>query len=91
MRVVVCAANECEGKIVLGVRHFDKLMCDQIESLGRNGWNPMPEKWRQGFIDQHGVFMDRVEALEVAINAGQVNTRRPKGQPENILFSEDLY
>jgi hypothetical protein len=45
----------------------------------------------QGFIDQYGVFMDRKEAYAVASAAGQINTRRPKGYPEYMLFSEDLY
>jgi len=44
----------------------------------------------QGFVDQHGVFMDRKEALDVATAAGQINTRRPKN-PGDWLCSEDLY
>lgn len=52
---------------------------------------PNPSAWEQGFIDQRGVFMDRREALIVAAEAGQIDTWRPKTQPEHILFSEDLY
>lgn len=29
--------------------------------------------------------------MKIAIEAGQVNTRRPKCDPEDELFSEDLY
>lgn len=89
-RVVVCAANMCEDVIVLGARHFDELMHSQIKARGAAGWNPMPSAWKQGFIDQHGVFMDRKEALQVATDAGQIGLHRPKN-PGEWLCSEDLY
>lgn len=43
----------------------------------------------QGFIDQHGVFMDRREAANVAADAGQLH--RYGGAKPEVLFSEDLY
>ena len=47
-------------------------------------------EWEQGFVDQWGVFMDRKEALEVAIQSGQLNMKYKCGN-QFILFSEDLY
>ena len=45
----------------------------------------------QGFVDQHGIFMDREEALQIAKKAGQLNVDRIKTWPDDELFSEDLY
>lgn len=89
MRVIVCAANELKnGIVVLGVRHYDQLMMRQLHAMemlemGRTG--------EQGFVDNKGEFLTREEALVVATEAGQINTRREKGWPEHMLFSEDLY
>lgn len=88
-RLVVCAANRWNDVIVLGARHFDGLMHAQIKRLP--SLPPSPADWEQGFVDQHGVFMDRREALAVATAAGQIGHYRPKTNPEHILFSEDLY
>ena len=86
VRVVVCAANKYGEHIVLGARHHDTLMNQQIEL----SYIDTDDGCIQGFIDQWGVFMDRVESLAVATAAGQINTRRPKN-PGNWLCSEDLY
>jgi hypothetical protein len=92
IRVVVCAANRYNGSaVLLGARHFDSLMCDALEEYEVAGGKFNRDTEEQGFIDQWGIFMDRTEALSVATAAGQINTRRPKGNPTNILFSEDLY
>jgi hypothetical protein len=48
-------------------------------------------KWEQGFIDQWERFMDRHEALLVALAAGQpVDFERNSGSG-NELYSEGLY
>lgn len=46
----------------------------------------------QGFIDQHGAFMSRREAWEVAEAAGQI-IRRVGGDEADggTLYSENLY
>lgn len=89
-RVVVCAANKYGDVMFIGVRHFCAVMRKNMEG------SDVPALRRvfgevQGFIDQWGVFMDRREALAVAMAAGQVNARRPKTGPVDILFSEDIY
>lgn len=42
----------------------------------------------QGFLNNEGVFLDRKEALQIAIQADQLIR---KTFPENELFSEDLW
>lgn len=44
----------------------------------------------QGFITNKGRFVDRKEALKIAIKANQVNEEK-LGNPRIGLFSEDLY
>lgn len=43
----------------------------------------------QGFLDDEGRFLDRKEALQVALAAGQV--LNPADIRANQLFSEDLW
>jgi len=90
MRVVICAANAYKDLLIIGPRHFDGTMHKQM-AQSPTALLVKPAAWEQGFIDQFGVFMDRKEALAVAFAAGQISTRRPKGYPLDILFSEDLY
>jgi hypothetical protein len=90
VRVVVCAANKYGDKVFLGARHFDERMRESMEFFD------IPKLRKavgevQGFIDQWGVFMDRKEAYQVALEAGQINVRRPKSIPAEKLFSEDIY
>jgi len=42
----------------------------------------------QGFLNNEGVFLDRKEALDIAVQANQLIR---KTFPENELFSEDLW
>lgn len=100
-RRVVCAAiRNCRGQIICGARHYDTVMRDQIcASKGRRYWKTFVKVfgkivWRcdsvqQGFIDQWDVFMDRQEALAVALAAGQRIHRC--GGDEKALYSENLY
>lgn len=44
----------------------------------------------QGFYTSKGRFVDRKTALEIAINASQIN-KDDCGNPRIGLFSEDLY
>jgi len=87
-RSVVCAANKYGDLVFTGVRHFCPVMQFNmaqydIPSLRRDRGEV------QGFIDQHGVFMDRKEAAVVARDSGQL-ARYGDVFPD-VLFSEDLY
>lgn len=85
VRIVVCAANRREdGLILCGARHWDGIMCAQADAIG---WDDS-KMAEQGFIDQFGIFLTREEAREIALASGQ-KLRNP--EPEEILFSEDLY
>jgi hypothetical protein len=43
----------------------------------------------QGFIDQHGVFLTREEAMVIALDGDQI--RRRVGGDSEQLFSENIY
>lgn len=93
-RRVVCAAiRGIDGRILLGVRHYSRDMHDQIRYRvdGKNFEHRHDED--QGFVDQHGVFMDREEAYRVAEAAGQIVRPEACGNGLNgpKLYSEGLY
>ena len=77
---IVCAANRNpDGTIILGVRHYDKVMRQQKPHM-------LSE---QGFIDNRGNFLTREEAWVVAMRENQVIRR--VGGDEGTLYSENLY
>ncbi|MFM0503942.1 hypothetical protein [Paraburkholderia caffeinilytica] len=82
---IVCAANKkCfTGEIVLGIRHWDAFM-HKLDTEG----DPV----EQGFIDNRGNFLSRIDAWKVAEAAGQI-IRRVGGDDTNggTLYSENLY
>lgn len=93
-RRVVCAAIRARnGEVLLGIRHYSKDMHRQI-SMRMDGANfhdlHDPD---QGFVDQHGVYMTREEAYEVAKASGQL--RYPEACGRGLdgpkLYSEGLY
>lgn len=85
-RRVVCAAiRNSSGQVICSARHFDRLMHAQIAEQVHGGWKFA----EQGFIDQHGEFLTRAQALAIAEEAGQIIRRLGGDQQE--LFSENLY
>lgn len=89
-RRVVCAANRAGSTLVLGPRHWHMLMHDAAEhALGTSYFD---HEWEQGFIDQHGDWMDRREAWKVAAAAGQIIHRCGGDTTDGgTLYSENLY
>jgi hypothetical protein len=85
LRRIVCAANRKRftGEIVLGIRHWDAFM-HKLDTEG----DPVD----QGFIDNRGAFLSRIEAWAVAETAGQI-IRRVGGDTAfgGTLYSENLY
>jgi len=65
--------------IYCGLRHANVLW--QSKNISR-------DPYHQGFLTNKGRFVDRKEALTIAINAKQVN---PNDIYSDMLFSEDLY
>ena len=93
-RRVVCAAiRAADGEVLLGIRHYSNDMHRVIEMRmdGARFLTRFDED--QGFVDQHGVFMSREEAYQVASAAGQIVY--PGACGEGIdgpkLYSEGLY
>lgn len=87
-RSVVCAANKYGDLVFTGVRHFCPVMVFNMKHYDLPALRKEHGEL-QGFIDQHGVFMDRREAAIVAKQSGQL-ARYGDVFPE-VLFSEDLY
>lgn len=90
-RIVVASAVVWGDNIVVGNRHHSKSMNDLIRLNPSLKTCKLGEPTRiQGFIDQRGVFMDRKEALAVAMAAGQLYGMK-KTTPTDRLYSEDIY
>jgi len=89
-RRIVCAAINYKNTIVLGIRHHDSFMNEEIKRLKflfANEWDRTCEV--QGFVDQWGNFMNREDARIVASATNQIIKRC--GGDTNQLFSENLY
>lgn len=84
---IVCAANKSDIGLLIGVRHYDQFMQDQLRFKLDFG-----DHWKQGFIDNSGNFLTRQEAWKVAEAAGQI-IRRVGGDDANggTLYSENIY
>jgi len=105
-RKIVCAANqniEFSSLILVGIRHWDKIMCDQLEkviAIEQSQNSPdckdfIKKKYKtsnfiQGFLDNSGNFLTREEAYKVAKAANQI-IEKTGGEGNVILYSEDLY
>jgi len=85
MMRIKCAAIRYDGKIYEGRSHCEigtKMVWDEVCP------RPYPGGKNQGFVTECGIYVERVAAMSIAIEAGQVEkgkTIRPRE-----LFSEDL-
>ena len=81
--VIVAAAIRVCGRFVVSVpapgRHHD-IINAEILRVGAS--------YTEGFLTSAGTFVDRVNALELAIKAGQFNA---PAEGKRELFSEDLW
>ena len=90
VRRVVCAAlRAADGTLLLGVRHYSADMHAQLERRDDRKRFCDLSGDNQGFVDQHGVYMTRREAYDVAMLAGQIvnHSACERGR----LYSEGLY
>lgn len=90
---VVCAAVRLkDGLIVCGPRHFDKIMRAQFDAACGDRLDERLAGAEQGFVDQFGKFLSRMDAYQIARNVPQ-RYRKGGGWPHGFqaLFSEDLY
>lgn len=81
MKILYAAIKLKTGQIFVGKRHND---CTFLAY--RSGFET-PIDCVQGFMTDENEFVDRKEAQEIAIKAGQVSSEH-KGTD---LYSEDLY
>ncbi len=92
VRRVVCAAlRAADGEVLLGVRHYSTDMHIQIERrIDGEKFMHRHDK-DQGFVDQHGVYMDRQAAYFVAAKAEQITNFDACDLIRCELYSEGLY
>ena len=89
-RSIVASANRySNGLTLVGVRHWDEHMHTQALCYRENGILPNDKDPEQGFLDNHGNFLNRRQALIVAKAANQIVKR--VGGDEQELYSENLY
>lgn len=74
---IVCAAarNTYNGAILCSPRHYDSTFHAAIELLRETDTEQAILGWKmadQGFVDQFGKFITRVEARKIAVEAGQI-------------------
>ena len=69
-------------QIIMGVRHFDMFMRNQIDSKNFC-------LWEQGFMTNKFRFVSREEAWKIAKEQKQLCWGQ--NRPDGPLFSEDLY
>ena len=89
-RKIVCSANLYHGVLLLGVRHFDPIMHYSIKRLNTTVESQQYEH-EQGFIDQYGVFCDRVEAMQIVKDSGQPFDIQRNGGSDTELYSEGIH
>lgn len=87
-RIVAAALQHKDGRVVVGVRHYDELMIGVLKQLP----DFMTAGWRaadQGFVDNHGVYWTREDAWIIAEAAGQIIVS--EGTRRGVLHSEDVW
>lgn len=79
--------NVFSGFVVAGLRHSD---CYRTASVFDPERKYKKYRSKQGFLTSENRFVNRMEALSIAISARQVN-KKELHNPLIGLFSEDLY
>lgn len=93
-RRIVCAAMRAfDGTVLLGIRHYSDDMHKQIHERRDSSKFCHRLGGDQGFVDQHGVYLNNEEAYKVAEAAGQIKypDACSKGPNGMRLHSEGLY
>ena len=91
---IVCAACRAINMLkvmVIGPRHFDSTMQQQVLMLDEIYGTGAIRNWEQGFIDQFGRFYTRKEAMLSVIGTHQPFNFKRNGSQLKELYSEGLY
>ena len=89
LETIECVAIKAPDGVVASqgkpARHHDVIrhMCDVM------GYDRVTGAFTQGFITSENRFVDRKEAVDIAVAAGQ--TEHHEWGPRLLLFSEDLW
>lgn len=84
---IVCAAVKCNrtGIVICGVRHFDRIMCRQLDILK----DQVSGEFDEGFVDKFGQYHTRESAWIIAVGANQII--RLVDNQTTELYSENIY
>ena len=91
-RRIVCAACLHTGALIIGVRHWCPIMHMTAKKMGITKNSELLSKFSyvEGFIDQYGVFVDRVEAMQIVLASGQPFFAERNGGSGKELYSEGI-
>lgn len=89
LRVVAAAVRLKNGRVICGVRHFDKLMRGNLPTLIEAAHECLAGH-EEGFVTNAYEFVDRNRAWEIAEAAEQIRWEGYLGI-RGCLFSEDLW
>lgn len=89
VRIVCSAIKLKNGDILVGVRHLDGIMREQLEVKGYESKDLANNV--QGFITNKGEFVDRKEAWKIANEANQIIRLVSSCYDGHELFSENLF
>lgn len=88
-QIVVAAACKHGATVLVGPRHWDRVIRAQYDRLGAQYRAPIGY-FEQGFLDQFGDFLTREDALRIAKESGQA-LDMDRNNSDTQLFSEGLY
>lgn len=91
-QIIVCAACYNDEILICGARHWDPIMNKVFRTIKTAGNQDLKSSgFDQGFIDQFGKFLTRVEAMEIVKENGQPFDKERNGGSDKELYSEGLY
>ena len=89
-RIVAAAIMLQDGRVICGVRHFDKHMRSVIDGMSGGKPDTIIKGAMQGFVCNDYEFVARDEAWLIALRAGQFDPKDVTGQ-QGTLYSENLW
>ena len=94
---IIASACKLGHVMVIGPRHWDKTMVTQYNNMKNcDAWKamatvPPTAYFSEGFIDQHGEYYDRKQAMVIVKASGQAFDKKRNGDDDKELYSEGIY